>query len=808
MNNTGKFSTFKTNTAHASVNWLPRPMKALVRWDILNRVFVILTIAGLISYLLLPKKQYSWNSGKVGEIARESFASDNDYLITDEASTKLLQNQATETVPPIFDYDPDLTRETLNKIETFFGGLTNISKLTANQAAALENLSNQLQINASVEDLRTLIKTNGLSSLHTTTSNVLNELLINKYLLDNRDNLPWNPDLGIEVRNLHNEESKLLYDLRHVYDLSSLRQELANLLSDRIKKIYKSSPEQAITLLSNILPQILRANLNYNTSASEERRRLIAASVKTVTIPIQTGEVLINKGERITPRHLLMIQGIQIAKGKINLSKFFVSRFLLVVLLLGTVFLVARRFLTDFNPKIRDLYLMMLLIVSTLLLTKLGMLLSERLIANSQVGIGRIPIYIVPFAVGAMIVQMVLSGSYTMVYSLLLSLAVACLYNFDLQFSTYALLSCVYGAVVVTKCQTRTGLFRAAMHVSAFNLLVALIYNFTDISSPFDHGTSYFYLAGLMLPISAVMLFLALSLITPMVEYFDYITDMKLIELANFNNPLLNRLALEAPGTYHHSRVVAQLVEAAAESVGARPQLAMVSALYHDIGKIKNPQYFTENQTAETRNIHDKLKPSMSKMIIVAHIKDGVEMARKAGLPSAIVRGIPEHHGTSLITFFYHKAKDQEDPELDEIEENEFRYPGPKPQSKETALLLLADSVEAATKALPEPSAEKIQGVIQRIFNKYFADGQLNECDLTLKDLNLIAKSFFRTLTSVYKPRVEYPEVIPASGGTQKANPKVKKTDANRNQQSSKAVQNRQKDDDDEDGEDLKRLGL
>lgn len=244
--------------------------------------------------------------------------------------------------------------------------------------------------------------------------------------------------------------------------------------------------------------------------------------------------------------------------------------------------------------------------------------------------------------------------------------------------------------------------------------------------------------------------------IAPLVEIaFDFTTDIKLLELANLDQPILRRLMLEAPGTYHHSVIVGTMVEAAASEIGANPSLAKVCGYFHDIGKIKKPLYFIENQ-ADGVNRHDKLAPSMSSLILIAHIKDGVEIAKQNKLGHAIIETIRQSHGTSLIRFFYEKAtrlKGENGVNMDD-----FRYPGPRPQTREAGLVMLADAVEAASRTLSNPTPTRIKGLVQNLINRIFSDGQLDNCELTLKDLHNIAKSFNKILNGIYHHRIEYPE--------------------------------------------------
>jgi hypothetical protein len=229
------------------------------------------------------------------------------------------------------------------------------------------------------------------------------------------------------------------------------------------------------------------------------------------------------------------------------------------------------------------------------------------------------------------------------------------------------------------------------------------------------------------------------------------------LELANLDKPILKDLIVQAPGTYHHSIIVGSLAEAAAKAIDVNPLLARVSAYYHDIGKIKKPLYFSENQGGKG-NPHDKLSPSMSSLILNAHVKDGVELAKRQKLGKKILDIIQQHHGTSLVSFFYQKAKEKGNPGVESINEKDYRYLGPRPQTKEAGIVMLADAVEAASKTLSEPTSSRVKGLVSRIINNIFTDGQLDDCELTLRDLHYIEESFGRILTGIFHQRVEYPD--------------------------------------------------
>ncbi len=254
---------------------------------------------------------------------------------------------------------------------------------------------------------------------------------------------------------------------------------------------------------------------------------------------------------------------------------------------------------------------------------------------------------------------------------------------------------------------------------------------------------------------------------TPVVEYLSgYASDMRLIEMATLDHPLLKELSVQAPGTWNHSMVIGMMVESAADAIGANPVVCRVGAYFHDIGKIAKPLYFVENQTPGD-NRHDKLSPSMSALIIRAHVKEGVELSRKHRLPQVIEDLIGQHHGTSMIEYFYDKARKEAEEsgnDPDSVDRASFSYPGPKPQTREAGVLMLADGIEAASRTLSEPSFDRIQGLVQKMINKVFASGELNECDLTLRDLHVIAKCFTRVLSGIYHQRIAYSEPADKSG--------------------------------------------
>jgi putative nucleotidyltransferase with HDIG domain len=357
------------------------------------------------------------------------------------------------------------------------------------------------------------------------------------------------------------------------------------------------------------------------------------------------------------------------------------------------------------------------------------------------------------------------------VMAVLLSVLSAFYFDWSHTLFLYSLIGSVVAAFSVVHCRQRSSILRAGLAVSGASMIMAAVILLIggDLFSG-DTTPQLLSAAG-----SGLLVAIIASVAIPTLESaFNVASDMKLMELANLNQPALKDMILKAPGSYHHSVLVGSLAEAAAEDIGANPLLARVAATYHDIGKITKPEYFVENQ--ENRgNRHEKLSPSMSALILASHVKDGAEVANDHRLPRRVVDIIRQHHGTRLITFFYSKAKELEDSSVQTVDERDFRYPGPKPQSREAALIMLADAVEAASKVLTDPTPARIRGLIQKIINDIFIDGQLDESNLTLRDLHQIARSFTRTVTGILHHRIDYPQI--QNPGDDRRKDKKKKDD-------------------------------
>jgi len=361
----------------------------------------------------------------------------------------------------------------------------------------------------------------------------------------------------------------------------------------------------------------------------------------------------------------------------------------------------------------------------------------------------KMPVYFHPFSVIPMLLVLLFNNlEIALLLTLAVSVSVASFSNNPLEIVLLFLISGIYSSILVKGAHRRSTIIRAGLIIGIVQA-VSLFF-----AERFYWGISY---KCLFLALNGIVSSGIVLLLLPLFEYlFQTVTNISLLELADSQRPLLKRLILEAPGTYHHSLVVGNLSETACEAVGANALLARVGAYYHDIGKLQKPHYFSENQDVNDSK-HETLSPTMSKLIIMNHVREGVELGKKYNLKPPLIDFIVQHHGNSLVYYFYRRALESLEDDH-EVKEEGFRYPGPKPNTKEAAIVLLADSVEAATRALKDPSPSKVEEIVHKIINNKFIDGQLDECDLTLKDLEKISTVFIRILTGIYHSRVAYPE--------------------------------------------------
>jgi putative nucleotidyltransferase with HDIG domain len=407
-----------------------------------------------------------------------------------------------------------------------------------------------------------------------------------------------------------------------------------------------------------------------------------------------------------------------------------------------------------FRLRSRDGILLAAVLVGQLLLVRGGIALADVLHDQWPVLPPEFLSALVPIAGGSLLVRFLLTSEAALVWTAAYAPLIGLLAGGSLQASVVAIVAGVVGADRVAHAGSRAAIFRAGLWAGAAHALVLLA--FALFGGRVFAWETLSGMAGALAGGALIVPVLTI-LVAPFFEiFFGYVTDIRLLTLANFNHPVLKDLIVQAPGTYHHSIVIGTLVEAAAKQIHANPLLARVGAYYHDIGKGKNPLFFGENQGGDNR--HDKLNPLMSAQLIKRHVGDGVELAKARKLPRPVIDFVSQHHGTRLVGYFFHRAKDEAE-RLGQAPPNEedFRYSGPKPQSREAALVMLGDMVVAMSRNLADATPDALRQIVDRAIQTVIAEGQLTECDLTLRDLDLIATTFASTLTQIYQARAGDP---------------------------------------------------
>jgi len=502
---------------------------------------------------------------------------------------------------------------------------------------------------------------------------------------------------------------------------------------------------------------MLVPTLTFNAKETERRREEAAARIPAVESQIKKGQTIVHSGEEITPTIAAQIGALK----RLQKPKPLLRQFLGFFLVVGTLVYALWRYFAHYQSRhkeIRSLTLLILLIIAAVLsimrlLTGLANLLSDQI---SRVPLFRDPanLYItIPIAFGAVLVTLLVDTHLAILFSLILTVLTG-LYYGDVYMSAYVMFGCLAGTYSVKQYRDRAAILKAGLTIGVVNAVGILAIDCLR-QAPLTVQLTVPKL--LMASVNGILASAMASMLLPALEsIFKITTDIRLLELSNLNAPILRRLSVEAPGTYHHSLMVGTLAESAAEAVGANPLLVRVGAYYHDLGKMLKPEYFVENQVFGI-NKHETLSPNMSSLIIASHVKDGLELAKEIGLAERIRDLIPQHHGTRLMTYFYQKARESADSKNQDVVEADFRYPGPKPQTKEAAIVMMADSVEAASRTLTSPTPAQIQGMINRLVDAIIADNQLDECDITLREVRLVKESFFKILTGIYHRRIDYP---------------------------------------------------
>ncbi|WP_161788491.1 HD family phosphohydrolase [Desulfonatronum thiodismutans] len=678
-----------------------------------------------------------------GEIAGHDVTAPRDLLIEDQESTLARRDMVAQSQPPIFDLAQMPFAQMARRIVSLLDVIASATPETTPQVQNLVAEELNIRIPAGM-----WTEWNRQSFQNIVVLEVvpwLEEIYQKGVLADRR----FASDItsGMIVRDLTTDNEQLHLSPADFPDLDGVMRAL-----DLHLRVNLNLPVTARRAVEELLAPLLRPNLTLNQETTQARLTSAVLAVDPVFYQIKKGEIIVRKAERVTAEQQQKMQAFFAGQdGGYDWDRFSGVLIISLIFSLGI-------FNATGKPA-RQLTTKDALLLATVVLTFAAM---AKFVALYRFPLSRelltmtpdIFVYSLPVA-GAAGVLALFFPLLTCVFSGAL-LAFLCAQMLQAGFDVFLfyLMSAVGCALLLRDAQTRADILRAGLPLLGLLLGTWAALNLLDFQSfSWLAAGAVFSAAGALL---SILLLLAFS---PVVEYlFGYTSRFKLLEMMSLEQPLLQSLMVNAPGTYHHCLIVANMAEAGAKAVGANPLLAKVAALYHDIGKIKNPHYFIENQFG-CENRHDKLAPSMSALILIAHVKKGAELATEHKLGPEITDLIQQHHGTRLIVYFYQKAlKMCEEKGTECVREDDFRYPGPKPQSKEAGIILLADAIEASSRTLVDPTPSRVRNHIQNQVRTVFNEGQLDESDLSLKDLNILSETFQRILTGIFHQRIDYPK--------------------------------------------------
>ncbi len=739
-----------------------------------RRAALIFLYCVALSYLIFFQISIPYKFS-VGDVSTIDVISPIGFEMIDEVTTEEKRLKAEFSVPVVFDYDTNVYERVSTNVIHSFRTMRNYAedvvwpKTAAGREVKVKEFFQykpqfEKQLGVSVSDF------------------------MFEWLVDHR----FNPRIeGIVLRNLEswytsriaespdrfipNNQATVVARVVHRnnlgHELSMPKSEIVDLQVPEHfnyvdKHMVSSFNESDRTNLLYFARSLLMPNLTLNKQETASRRQAARDAVLPVNISIKKNQTIIAQGTVVQPFQMAVIKQIENIQSDRHKDVMAVALALMLAISILVFFSYIKRFtINKIRTDFKDFSVMMLIAITVVLITKIFLFITDAAFVT-RFGHFLTPsifLYAAPVAAAPMLVGLlVVSGEVVWLFTAFLAICLGIMVDFNFSFMIVTLIGGIAAARGVFNCKTRNDIYFAGFRTGLINAV--MIATVLTISKVDQEGAAKEILlcvpAGFL---GGVFSSLITMMLIPMLEsVFSYTTDVKLLELSNLNHPLLKEMIVKAPGTYHHSMMVGSMVEAAAEEIGANPLLGKVMCYYHDIGKMEHANYFIENQKPG-HNPHDYISPFMSKTLLVAHVKDGVEMGMTFKLGKPIIDGIIQHHGTTLISFFYNKALDLKKESDPEISDQDFRYPGPKPQFRESALCMLADSIEAAARSLDEPNPARLQNIVRNIIQRKFQDAQLDECNLTLKDISRVETAFTRILLGIYHQRIDYPRS--AGGG-------------------------------------------
>jgi putative nucleotidyltransferase with HDIG domain len=682
-----------------------------------------------------------------GTVSQHDVVAPRDLIVPDPDATARRRAEAAAEVLPVYDLDSAAPGRFEQQLHDSFGRARPAALRARRQGGLTQELRDAFTLPIGDEALSALARQGFAEELENRFAAIGLDLYRGG-IVDHRDLPPEARSRGIVARDAASGRETRRADTGAIEYGNETRSAVAARLAES-----PFTPRER-TEVAAFLAAILRPNLTYDPAQTAARRQAASSSVESVFTRIPRGKAIVRRGDEITPRTAQWIAAAQASASDPSSWIRMTGVFVLQTLAVAAFWLDARRQRRRKRERSTGVVFGSVIATGILfaLITRGGFAIAQALSPNLEAASGAVN-YAIPFAAGPIVVSLVAGMGPALLVALVHAVGAGVLMGLSFPFALFAVVGSLAGIYGLGKLRARSVLLAMGGVVGAGNLVAIAAIHFLN-AGPWGWEFLWDSLAGIAGGLAVAMV---VGLFLPVFEHlFSVVTDIRLLELSNQNLPLLRTLALEAPGTYQHSLMLGHLAEAAAEAIGADALLARVSGYYHDIGKTKMPDYFIENQV-KGFNRHDRLEPSMSALIIAAHVKEGVEMGKKARLPEPIVTAIREHHGTKLIRYFFQKAVTKADPAQGVVQESDYRYPGPKPSTRILGILMIADAVEAASRTLIEPTPAKIRAMIQTIVDDCLRDGQFDECDLTMRDLAIIVEALERSVATMFHHRIDYP---------------------------------------------------
>ena len=741
---------FKTPLSQARDKLMAYAIRPLMVFQPRQRFLIGCSILVLLTtFLLFTNRDSSFNDNyKLGDVLSRSIIAPADLTAVDQAETERRKTAARESIRPVFNFDSSRAE---TSVQSFRSAWEDLKKQTASGqsksftwhgeggAAVAQAIINNGFDDSDLDRIESLIREIGAG-----------------YIYDDADAERLQQE--IVLVDIRSPAAQMIVPAprTRMTSLSAARRSLES----RILNLPGWTADQRTILTAALLP-LIRPNVVLDPVATSTVREAEASRVKPVEVSLKRNQVVAREGDTVTPTVLAQIAAIKSAG---HSGKPWNNFFGLLLIVIG-VYWGAWKFAehrTGSSPLSLSKQKAFVLVSSAILvqtaLMRVGFTFGESVAARMQAPFNDPVIwnFAIPFAAAALLVAMLVDTQLAFLTGIITALFAGMLAPTGMQKALFAVVSCSAAIYGIGRYRERQSVTLAGLLVGVVNVVMAI--------ALLAYSEQPLTLRSVLLAGGAGMVGGLLTAVfaaggLPINEsFFGILTDVKLLELSNADLPVLGQLALRAPGTNQHSHAVGQLAEDACRAVGANPLLARIGALYHDIGKLAAPEYFVENQQGD--NPHDRLRPYQSAKIITSHVTYGAKLAKEIGLPNKIADFIPQHHGTRTLHYFLRKAQALAKPN-ETVNEADFRYPGPKPQFKEAAIMMLADSCEAAARSLARPDPENIRAIVLKIVDAIISDGQLDECDVTLQELTTIREAMISALTAIYHARIDYPGFNP-----------------------------------------------